>query len=213
MSLPAADLNPQRHTVSSRDEILSRVRLHQQNDVTPTTPFTEGILFADPHAHYAEILSSVGGRCERVTTLADASAHLEGLVQYTSAAKTCSLVEGVGITNFDLQAVSDPHDVEDVDFAILPGQLAVAENAAVWVSSHDPVHRILHFLTQHLALVVPSARVISNLHEAYEQLEVGPSVFGTWISGPSKTADIEQSLVIGAHGARSLTVFLVDELP
>jgi L-lactate dehydrogenase complex protein LldG len=35
--------------------------------------------------------------------------------------------------------------------------------------------------------------------------------FATFIAGPSKTADIEQSLVLGAHGPRSLIVFLIDE--
>jgi L-lactate dehydrogenase complex protein LldG len=41
---------------------------------------------------------------------------------------------------------------------------------------------------------------------------VNKHAYAGFISGPSKTADIEQSLVIGAHGARALTVFAVDEL-
>jgi L-lactate dehydrogenase complex protein LldG len=44
------------------------------------------------------------------------------------------------------------------------------------------------------------------MHAAYEELGKVKSSFGLFLSGPSKTADIEQSLVIGAHGARSLTV-------
>ena len=110
-----------------------------------------------------------------------------------------------------MEAIDDPHDLADVDFAVLPGQMAVAENAAVWTTEEGVRHRVVYFLTQHLALVVPRSRLVHNLHEAYERLSFGGNEFGVWISGPSKTADIEQSLVIGAHGARSLTVVLTDE--
>jgi L-lactate dehydrogenase complex protein LldG len=97
------------------------------------------------------------------------------------------------------------------DFVVLAGELAVAENGAVWVSGAGVSHRVLYFLSQHLALVVPASTVVHNMHEAYARLKIGQSPFGTFISGPSKTADIEQALVIGAHGARSLTVFLVEQ--
>ena len=70
-------------------------------------------------------------------------------------------------------------------------------------------HRAIFFITQHLALVVPAEQMVHNLHEAYARISLGTSSLGVFISGPSKTADIEQSLVIGAHGPRSLTVFLV----
>ena len=74
------------------------------------------------------------------------------------------------------------------------------------------VHRVIYFLVQHLALVIRTGSIVHNMHQAYERLNLGSRRFGTFISGPSKIADIEQSLVIGAHGARSLHVFLVDSL-
>ena len=110
-----------------------------------------------------------------------------------------------------LDVIDDPHNVENVDFAVLTGEFVVAENGAVWVTDETLKHRVLHFITQHLALVVSSKNIVNNMHEAYKRLSFDGRRFGTFISGPSKTADIEQSLVIGAHGPRSHVVFLVDD--
>jgi L-lactate dehydrogenase complex protein LldG len=99
--------------------------------------------------------------------------------------------------------------LEDVDMAIAPGEFAVAENGAVWVTDRQVRQRAIFFIPQHLALVVPREQLVHNMHEAYGRLAFGEAGFGAFISGPSKTADIEQSLVIGAHGPRSLTVMLI----
>jgi L-lactate dehydrogenase complex protein LldG len=196
--------------MTSRNEILSEVRRHAAGDEYPG-PFTAGIVYDNPLAHFAATLEGVGGRCEVVSSEDEATAILEAIPEYAGALKRCALVEGIGNSSFELSGVDDPHELEDVDFAVLPGEIAVAENAAVWVTTEDVRVRTLYFLTQHLALVVPRGRVLSNLHQAYEQIEIGGNAFATWISGPSKTADIEQSLVKGAHGARTLLVLLLDK--
>jgi L-lactate dehydrogenase complex protein LldG len=111
---------------------------------------------------------------------------------------------------------SDPHALENVDLAILRPHFGVAENGACWITEDRMMERVLPFITQHLALVLRRSEIVANMHEAYERIAMLEAAapgygFATFIAGPSKTADIEQALVLGAHGPRSLTVFLLDE--
>jgi L-lactate dehydrogenase complex protein LldG len=96
--------------------------------------------------------------------------------------------------------------LEQIEVAILNGEFGVAENGAIWLPESNMLNRSLPFIAQHLVLVLRKEDIVSNMHEAYERCYAGS--YGSFITGPSKTADIEQSLVIGAHGARSLTVIL-----
>ncbi|MFG0333597.1 MAG: lactate utilization protein C [Maioricimonas sp. JB049] len=194
---------------TSREAILGNIRQHLPQAVNSPQYAFDPIRYDDPVRQFQEVLEGIGGTCERVADAEAANARLKAIPQYAEATKTCSHVEGIGQNTFDPSAVDDPRQLEDVDFAVLPGYLAVAENAAIWVTDEPVSHRVLYFLPQHLALVVPADQVVNNMHEAYERIEVGTRPLGTFIAGPSKTADIEQSLVIGAHGARSLTVFLL----
>jgi L-lactate dehydrogenase complex protein LldG len=196
--------------MSSRDEILAGIRSHQWEGQAAPDLNHNWIRYPDTQRQFAETLKAVGGRCVVVNSPEEACADLRHFEPFKTAKKTVSCVPGVGCSNFDLSAVTDPHHLEDVDFAILPGELAVAENAAVWVTDVEVPHRVLYFLPQHLALVVSAATLVHNMHEALPRIDVGRRPFGCFLSGPSKTADIEQSLVIGAHGARSMTVYLVD---
>jgi L-lactate dehydrogenase complex protein LldG len=195
----------------SRADILTRVRRQAAPDV-PLTDVARGvwITYPDPAGQFASVLSGVGGRCVAAHTTQDVQRELEQVPAYATAAKVYSLIPAIGCRNVDPSASADPHQLEDIDFAVLPGHFVVAENGAVWVTDQGVPQRAIYFIAQHAALVVPASQVVHNMHEAYERLRFEKPGFGCFISGPSKTADIEQSLVIGAHGARSLTVFLVE---
>ena len=108
-----------------------------------------------------------------------------------------------------LSEVNDPHELEQLELAIFEGQIGVAENGAVWVTGTQLAHRAAPFITQHLVLLLKKKQIVWNMHQAYEKLGNDLPDFGVFIAGPSKTADIEQSLVLGAHGPISLTVFLL----
>ena len=84
----------------------------------------------------------------------------------------------------------------------------MAENGSIWVAESSMINRLLPFICQHLVLVLERKDIVATMHHAYQQLNTFKEGFGVFIAGPSKTADIEQSLVIGAHGARSLVVYV-----
>jgi L-lactate dehydrogenase complex protein LldG len=168
-----------------------------------------GVRWDDPVARLGEAVAAVAGRLVRVPDRAGLAAAVAALAAEVGAgARVGSAVEGVP-GNVDLEAIADPHGLEGLGLAVLPGAFAVAENGAVWVSG-DAFHpRATFVVAEHLALVVNAADVVHDMHEAYRRISFQGAGFGTFISGPSKTADIEQALVIGAHGARSCAVFLV----
>lgn len=201
----------------SKSSILAAIRSQQAPPAELPALQENWIRYPDPLAQFAAVLQSVGGAFVSVADLDEINVRLEEIPAWRGAKQKVSLVPGAGTSNVDLAAVEDPHELESVDFAILPGHFGVAENGAVWVTDQGLRQRVLFFIAQHLALVIKADQIVNNLHEAYEKLgqsegagsggPIGAAVFGTFISGPSKTADIEQSLVIGAHGPRSLTVF------
>jgi L-lactate dehydrogenase complex protein LldG len=105
--------------------------------------------------------------------------------------------------------LSDPvKDPDGADLVVIRGQMGVAENGAVWIDEKDMQVRSLPFATAHLVLVLDRSKILPDLHEAYRQVDLQGSGFGVFIAGPSKTADIEQSLVIGAHGPIAHTILL-----
>ena len=195
---------------TSKHTILDALRAHQPPDAAlPDVTRGRWITFPDPAAQFATVLTAVGGNCIHAATLDGVRSELDRLPAYSTAAKVYSLLPGIESRNVDPHAITDPHLLEDIDFAVLSGHFAVAENAAVWVTDEGVPHRAFYFIAQHVALVVPATEIVHNMHQAYERLRFERPGFGCFISGPSKTADIEQSLVIGAHGARSLTIFLL----
>lgn len=195
--------------MASRDDILAALRRNAPPAAAAPDLAGLGVVFADPLAQLARSIVAVGGAYVRVPDVAAADAAVAALPQAAAARKVVSLVAGVGAPNVDLAAIADPHALDDLDLAILPGRLAVAENAAVWVDGSALHHRAVFVITDHLVLVVAASDVVHHMHEAYERLAGRPRGYGLFISGPSKTADIEQVLVVGAQGARTCTLVIV----
>ncbi len=195
--------------MSDRNHILAAVRRRSVAPAPLPESVRTGIVYPNRVEQFAQSLASVGGQALLVPDTADLTATIEQLDVFRSAKQIVCDQDALPLANVDPLAIADPKQLADLDLAILSGEFAVAENGAVWCRPRWPTMRAAYCITQHLVLVVPRAAVVSNMHQAYERLAFAESGYGLFISGPSKTADIEQSLVIGAHGARSLVVILL----
>jgi L-lactate dehydrogenase complex protein LldG len=195
--------------MSSRAGILEKIKKNQPESTIelPSLTFL-GLDTFDLLDKYKTVLKSIGGDFVEVQ---DYNAIISFVKKMNSTENriitTISELSGIAeIDWFD----DAPHTLENVELTIVKAHFGVAENAALWVTDRLLRQRVAVFIPQYLAIVVNKKDIVATMHQAYNRIEDQKYDFGTFIAGPSKTADIEQSLVLGAHGARGLMVFLME---
>jgi len=197
--------------VSARDAILAAIRKAAVPEAELPDLLHVSEVAGEAHAElvrrFVAVLEEVGGTAVELPgpeLLASAAVEV-----CAGHAGIVSSVPGLAISTLTIGPDATRARLDAIELAIVPGRLGVAENGAIWVDETDLPHRALPFVAQHLAVVLPKREIVSDMHAAYRRLPRPLPGYGVFISGPSKTADIEQSLVIGAQGPKSLVVLLV----
>jgi L-lactate dehydrogenase complex protein LldG len=192
--------------MNSREKILNAIKNSQpEQRALPGSLFTPDTS-SDAQAAFISVLQSIGGAAHIVNSYTDI-AEIIGQ-EYAGAERIISYCRELPIGETMLP-YADPHELENVDLAIITAHFAVAENAALWVTDKLVPERVLPFITQQLAVVIKKEDILHNMHQAYDRIGNEEYGFATFIAGPSKTADIEQSLVLGAHGPKTMRVFIL----
>jgi len=153
------------------------------------------------------VVETVGGEMHILNSISDVDSKLKELFPDVKMA-FCN-IEGVEFGNVNLNEVKTAHDLAKLEVAVLEGEFAVEENGSVLVIDSKMGDRMIPTITEYLVLVVSKNNIVKNMHEAYKRIDLKNIEYGTFISGPSKTADIESTLVFGAHGAKNLALLLV----
>ena len=196
-------------SMGSRSEILRRIKANKP--ALLALPDIDNSVFdqeLDLVKEFTKKVEVVGGSIYPVSSQDEVFTKLKEL--YPEAKENLSMLNtNQDFSTISLDRIKQPKELEDLDILALESNLGVAENGAIWLEDKDVPERVLPFITKHLVLVLDEKNIVPYMHDAYENLSDKQADYGVFISGPSKTADIEQSLVIGAHGALSLTVFLL----
>jgi len=195
--------------MSSREQILKAVAANQPEYVKlPDTKVFETNVQGSLEK-FETVLSLVGGKVFYISDFAEITKLI--LEWHGTTARIVSpLKELTEFNKGNLGYISHVREFHNVEVAIISAHFGVAENGAVWVTGDEMQYRVLPFICQHLAVIIHAGAIVPTMHKAYELISNADYGFGTFIAGPSKTADIEQSLVIGAHGPRSMTVFVMN---
>jgi len=192
--------------MSSREKILNAVR--QNKPTVSALPAIPGsTTFSDRVVErFSQTLGNIGGQVISVRSFGDIEEYIR--LNFSPQRVITTLPELAGVGEVHWHGAS-PHELADVEFAVLMAHFGVAENAAVWLTDPLMMHRAAPFICQHLGVVLSVSDIVADMHEAYTRIGAAEYGFGLFIAGPSKTADIEQSLVLGAHGPKTMTVFLM----
>lgn len=195
--------------MNSRERILAAVKQNQPplSMLPDITMF--GVVESDIAAKYSEIFTGIGGHVIPISQLGEITDILPQ--HFDTTKRIVTTLAELGDTAELISEDSDPHSFDDVEVAIIKARLAVAENGAVWLTEDMMGQRIIPYICQHLAVVVSEGSLVATMHDAYVKIASEDYGFGGFIGGPSKTADIEQALVLGAHGPLSMTIFLIKE--
>lgn len=194
--------------MSARANILAAIQNNKPAlQELPSIELAQVIQYEDLLAQFKQVLQSIGGTAIELSNLDILKAELAD--KKAASYFVVNAIQGLGTVDANLEQLT-AQDLAGVDFAYLQGTLGVAENGSIWLYESQMGNRLLPFICQHLMILIHKKDIVATMHHAYAQVQVEKEGFGAFIAGPSKTADIEQSLVIGAHGARSLVVYILD---
>lgn len=191
--------------MNSKESILERIRSHTGTQYAQPEITLDAITYEDKINQFTESLKAAGGEA----VVLQPGEDIDELIRqhFPDAKRTGSNLPEITCATFNPDTLSDPRELDHTDLAVVTGRFGVAENGAVWVTQ-EVKYKALYFIPTGLVILINKEDIVNNMHEAYQRVEGNNYNYGVFISGPSKTADIEQALVLGAHGPMKVLVIL-----
>ena len=192
----------------AKQGVLENIRKYTtKREAHPDLSAFKGITYPDKVSQFETIIEAVGGRVVHIDEGTDLGKLLREL--YPEATRFISDLNLGTLPVTRPSEAGSPKDRNGTDVTIVQTPLGVCENGCCWVQQEGEWRSEL-FISENLVFILDKDNLVHNMHEAMKRVrELAPATpFSGFISGPSKTADIEQALVIGAHGARGVIVLL-----
>ena len=195
--------------MSSKNDILSAIRRHTGKRYDMPELTLDAITYEDKILQFTDSLKAAGGQ----VVLMQPGDDINDIIRhhFPDAIRIASNLSSITCATFNPDDLDDPRELDNTDLAIVEGHFGVAENGAVWIT-RQVKHKALYFISNSLVMLIDRNSIVNNMHEAYKRTENMTYDFGAFISGPSKTADIEQALVLGAHGPVGVLVMLENRI-
>ena len=197
--------------MSSKEDILKKYKANVREKFDmPDLSDIKAITYPEPLVQFVKMTEMVGGQVIEVDPGRDINVLIREL--FPDAKEIASNLPEITIATRNPDTVGRARDLNGTDVGVIRGKFGVAENACIWIPQ-TMKEKAVCFISENLIILLPKSQIVNNMHEAYKRIEFDKEYdgYGTFISGPSKTADIAQVLVMGAQAARSATILLMPE--
>lgn len=192
--------------MSSKEVILARIRQNTKQRYEMPDLDIDAIIFPDKLHTFIEALKAAGGEIYLLENEENVNQVIRKL--YPKAKHIVSSLKEIDCATSNPDRLEDPRELDGTDVAIVKGSFGVVENGAIWLTKQTR-NKVVFFIPEALVILLDKDRLVNNMNEAYEKIHQSEAYdYGVFMSGPSKTADIEQALVFGAHGPIRVTVIL-----
>ena len=189
--------------MTSKEIILDKIRdCRKEKFPMPSLESLSPVQYDDILEQFIAVTQMVGGKA--IVLDADQDVNEQIRTVYPDAKVIASSLPYI-VADLDPDTVNETTDLNGVDVGVVEGKVGVAENGCIWIPQTMKERAVL-FISECLVIIIDRKDIVSNMHQAYDKIE-NPG-YGCFISGPSKTADIAQALVMGAQAARSVTVLV-----
>lgn len=199
--------------MNTKEQILQRLRQNTRETYDmPDFGSIKPITYTDPVEEFkTKTTTTAGAKLIELHDEADLNQAIRKA--YPDAKVIASNLPGIE-ADLNPDTVGSAQELMKVDVGVVEGRIGVAENACIWIPQQMK-EKAICFASEQLVIVLHRQDIVNNMHEAYDRIAQSQEFFsqykfGTFISGPSKTADIESALVYGAQAARGVTVILCD---
>ncbi len=210
---------------SARDSILGTIRKGLRGATAAALPALTSpreMPVGERVERFVAVLTKIGGQVDVVADHAALRVRIAAIVA-ASGAKVLALSDAEGLpamlalvpTDVRRLPAGAPRDeLMTADVGITGAQWGIAETGTLVLTSVDEQHRLASLLPAVHIAVLPRSRLLGTLGEAFALLQTKAGApcarTITFVTGPSRTADIELTLVVGVHGPKSIHVLLLE---
>lgn len=102
-----------------------------------------------------------------------------------------------------------------INKSYLQADYAIADTGTVVIDSTEEDIRLASSLCEHLVVVVPGSKIVENISKIKSYMKeknLQKNSYIAFITGASRTADIERVLTIGVHGPVKMSIYIINDL-
>lgn len=212
---------------AAREAMLVAIRTGLRGATAPALPpvaAATAIPASERAQRFVAVLTKIGGRAEIVADAAAAAQRVRAIlaeanarsVAISDAPELAAIAAALPATVRTLAPDASRDELLAADAGITGAQWGIAETGTLVLASASERHRLASLLPPLHVALLPASRLLGTLGDAFAALR-GPdgapaSRTITFVTGPSRTADIELTLVVGVHGPKLLHVVVVDDV-